>query len=184
MQRSLRSNTQINLIGFEQFQILGIKLPTSKDVLQVFFYNLRTLKMKIRDSSSLAVREAILFWNKAGIPIKQEYHCIEKLEKIYNEWRSICKNSSRKTEKQKKLEDDFVKKVNLLFDIAHSNAMKMMGKDGQTFLANQRSEKREGGLAGVDQKAMQKEKRRNDRIGKETERKRRHYENEALAQQG
>lgn len=49
---------------------------------------------------------------------------------------------------------------------------------------NQRSEKREGGLAGVDRKAMQKEKRRNDRIEKETQRKRRHYENELLAQQG
>lgn len=130
------------------------------------------------------MREAILFWNKAGIPIKQEYHCVEKLEKIYNEWRGICKHSSRQSEKQNKKEEEFVKKVNQLFDIAHSNAMNMMPKDGQTFLANQRSEKREGGLAGVDIKAMQKEKRRNDRIEKETERKRRHYENETLAQQG
>lgn len=77
-----------------------------------------------------------------------------------------------------------MKKLNQLFDIAHSNAMNMMTKDGQTFLANQRSEKREGGLAGVNKKAMQKEKRRNNRIGKETERKRRHYENERLPQQG
>lgn len=53
MQRSLRSNTQINLIGFEQFQILGTKLPTSKDVLQVFFYNSRTLKMKLHESATL-----------------------------------------------------------------------------------------------------------------------------------
>lgn len=91
MSRSLRSNTQINLIGFEQFQILITKLPTIEEVLQVCFYNLRTLKMKIRECATLAVREAILFCNQAGIPIKQEYHCIEKLEKIYNEWRGVCK---------------------------------------------------------------------------------------------
>lgn len=184
MQRSLRSNTQINLIGFEQFQILGTKLPTNKDVLQVFFYNMRTLKMKLRESSTLAVREAIIFWNKAGIPIKEEHRCIEKLEKMYNEWRGVCKNSNRQSDKQTKLEEEFIKKINQLFDIAHSNAMKTMSKDGQMFLMNQRSEKREGGLAGVDRKAMQKEKRRNDRIEKETQRKRRHYENELLAQQG
>lgn len=184
MQRNLRSNTQINLIGFEEFQILGTKLPTNKEVLQVFFYNVRTLKMTIRESATLAVREAILFWDKARIPIKKEPHCVEKLENIYNEWRGICKNSSRRTENQKEKEEKFVKKVNQLFDIAHANAMNMMSKDGQMFLTNQRSEKREGGLAGVDKKAMQKEKRRSDRIEKETERKRRHYENEMLAQQG
>lgn len=131
MQRSLRSNTQINLIGFEQFQILGTKLPTNKDVLQVFFYNMRTLKMKLRESSTLAVREAIIFWNKAGIPIKEEHRCIEKLEKMYNEWRGVCKNSNRQSDKQTKLEEEFIKKINQLFDIAHSNAMKTMSKDGK-----------------------------------------------------
>lgn len=184
MQRSLRSDTKIIIIGFEQFQMLGTKLPTSKEVLQVFFYNLRTLKMKLRESSTLAVREAILFWNKAGIPTRQEPHCIEKLEKIYNEWRGVCKNLHRQNEHQKKVEEEFLKNINQLFDIAHSNAMNMISKDGQTFLINQRSENRVGGLAGVDRKAMQKAKRRNDRIEKETERKRRHYENETLAQQG
>lgn len=38
MERNLRSSSRIPLIGFEESQILGSKLPTVKQVLQVFFY--------------------------------------------------------------------------------------------------------------------------------------------------
>lgn len=39
MARILRSESEIYLIGYEEFQILGCKLPTNRHVLQVFFYN-------------------------------------------------------------------------------------------------------------------------------------------------
>lgn len=184
MERNLRSNTQIDFIGFEQYQILGSKLPTCKEVLQVFFHNTRTLKLTVQVASNLAVDEAILFWEKAKIPIKEKHRCAEKLKKLYEEWRNIKKNSSRKTESQKKKESEFETKINRLFDIAHSNADKMLSKEGQMFLHNQRSDKREGGLGGVDRKAVQKEQRRCDRIDKETERKRRYEESEMLKHKG
>lgn len=186
MERDLRSNTQIHLIGFEKSQILGSKLPTNKEVLQLFFYHVRTQAMSIHRSATLATREAILFWEKANIPTKKEQHCIDKLKKLYDQWRKIEKSSTRsrnKTKVHQKNESDFEKKINHIFDIAHSNVNKMISKEGQIFLQQQRSENR-GSLVGVDKKAMQKEQRKNDRIEKESERKRRYDESQMLSREG
>lgn len=186
MERNLRSNTEIYLIGFEKSQILGSKLPTIKEVLQLFFYHVRTQNTSIRQSASLATREAILFWEKAKIPTRKEQHCIDKLLKLYEEWRIVQKSSKsrNKTEVHRKNESDFETKLNHIFDIAHSNANKKISKEGQIFLENQRSEKRVGSLAGIDKKAMQKEQRKNDRIDAKREKKRRYEESKMLSQQG
>lgn len=185
MVRSLRSDTRISFVGFEQSQILGSKLPTNKDVLQLFFYHVRTQGMSIRQSATLAAREAILFWDKAKIPTRKEQHCVDKLEKLYNEWRNLEKTSSKsrkETEVHRKKETDFIEKINQIFDIAQANANKMISKEGQIFLQNRRNEKRVGSLAGIDRKMMQKERRKNDRI--ETDRERRYDESKMLSQEG
>lgn len=187
MERNLRSSSRIPLIGFEESQILGSKLPTIKQVLQVFFYYYNSTGNNIRGSATSATRQAIVFWEKAKISIRKEQHCIEKLEKLFGEWRLITKNSSRESEAQRKKEAEFEAKICKLFDIAHSDAMTMLPEDGQLFLTNQRSDNREGGLAGVEKKLMQreaavenklmqKEQRKADRIDVENVRKRRYLE--------
>ena len=35
-----------------------------------FFFNLREVKVSVRESAPLAVREVIIFWNKARIPTR------------------------------------------------------------------------------------------------------------------
>lgn len=174
MEHKLRSKTEIFLVGFETYQILGSKLPTLKQVLQLFFHHCRTLKMNQRESATLVIQEVFIFWEKAKIPIRKQQHCIDKLLNLYEEWQRLAKNKSRKTDAQRKNQHEFEKRMVSLFDISHSNAMNMMPKDGQLFLQGQRSEKREGCLAGLDRKTMQKEQRVVDRIEKEIERKRRH----------
>lgn len=174
MAPSLRSNSEIYLIGFERFQILGSKLPTNRDVLQVYFHNRRTLKLNERESFKLAVKEASIFWEKARVPICKEQRQIEKLEKIHQRWLSLSKTKKRDNKKHQANEESFKKELNQLFDIAHGDAMNMMDDEGKKFLQKQRDEKREGCILGVDQKAMRKEKRRQDRLDAETERKRRY----------
>jgi len=49
------------LIGSPSTQILGSKLPSIGQVLSVFFYNVRTVKLNTRESASLAVRECNIF---------------------------------------------------------------------------------------------------------------------------
>lgn len=91
MAATLRSDNQIYLIGTINSSILGSKLPSNKQVLSVFFYNLRLLKLKARESASLTIREASVFWEKARIPIRQNQNCIQKLLQMYKKWQNLQK---------------------------------------------------------------------------------------------
>jgi len=121
----IRNN--VYLLGNECSQITGGKLPSIKQALLVFFYNLRVVKLNIRKSARLAVREIVIFWEKARIPVQDIQHCISKLEKLYHEWRTVQKNSTKRTECQIKKEVVFTSKSDDLFDIAHANALNMLG---------------------------------------------------------
>lgn len=173
MDYCLRSKSEIYLIGFEEYQILGCKLPSNLQILSVFFHNHRTIKLDVRKSAQLAVQEVIIFWDKAKIPCRKEQHCVEKLLKLYNEWQSLSKNRSRKSNTQLNNEKEFQDKLSYLFDIAHANAMDTLDENGKQFLMSQRSKERVGHLGGVDKKRMQKDQRKSDRMEKSIERKRR-----------
>lgn len=60
----IRNN--VYLLGNECSQITSGKLPSIKQALLVFFYNLRVVKLNIRESSRLAV---LIFWEKARIHV-------------------------------------------------------------------------------------------------------------------
>lgn len=80
MERNLRSNTEIYLIGFEKSQILGSKLPTNKEVLQLFFYHVRTQNTSIRQSATLATRACQLLEQEIGrtlLPFACRHHIFE-----------------------------------------------------------------------------------------------------------
>lgn len=127
----------------------------------------------IHESAKQATLQAIAFWEKAKIPIRREQHCIEKLKKLFDEWRLITRNSSRDSQLQRKKEKEFETKISKLFDIAHGNALDMMQENGRLFLTNQRSDERQGCLAGVDKKLMEKDKRKANRIAAENDRRER-----------
>ena len=118
---------KVFLLGNECSQITGRKLPSIKQALLVVFYNLQVVKMNIRESARLTVREIEIFWEKARIPVQEIQHCIYKLEKLYYEWRTVQKNSTKRTECQIKKEVVFTSKLDDLFDIAHANALNMLG---------------------------------------------------------
>lgn len=67
----LRSTSEIYLVGYEEFQVLGCKLPSIRQTLQVFFYNHRSVKLNIRQSATLTIQEISIFWDKAKIPIRK-----------------------------------------------------------------------------------------------------------------
>lgn len=48
----LRDQTKIYLIGDDSNQIIGSKLPSNMQVLKVLFYNLRKVKLQVRQSCS------------------------------------------------------------------------------------------------------------------------------------
>lgn len=133
----LRNN--IYLIERETNQILGSKLPSNKQVIQVLFYNMRCVKLSLRESARLVISEVVIFWQKARIPFREPQHCIAKLEALYNEWRMLQKHSKRRNETQEQKEHNFKEKLDDLFDIAHANALEIIKiEEDRQFLISQR----------------------------------------------
>lgn len=170
MSRKLRADEQIFLIGSPSTQILGSKLPSVGQVLSVFFYNVRTVKLNTRESASLAVRECNIFWEKARIPVRAVQLCITKLLNVYEEWRALQKNSQKVGDSFKLKETEFINKLNNLFDIAHVNALNIMKiENDKQFLINQRLPGRIGCLVGVDKKLLEHENKAKKRKCSEIE---------------
>jgi hypothetical protein len=93
---TLRKDTFVFLIGNYVPQIIGNKLPSIHQVLKVLFFNMGEVMLDLRDSASLIIKEKLIFWNKARIPKREPQRCIENLEALFNEWRSIKKKMRRK----------------------------------------------------------------------------------------
>ena len=166
-----RADCNIALVGSTNHQILGSKLPSKKQVLQVLFYNLRFVKLNLRDSARLVLDEVFLFWRKARIPTQIESRCIEKVEKLYKEWRNLQKTSSKSVAQLQK-EAKFVEDLDDLFDVAHGNALEMIKiEEDRKFLLLQKRKGRPGVMMGCDMNLHQKEKRKAVRTLKEENRK-------------
>ena len=96
----LRHN--IYLLGDIDLQICGNKLPSKKQVLKVLFYNLREVKLSLRESADLVLREMQIFWAKARLFIQHNSRCTDKVIQLYEKWRNLLKHKSRDlTEKEK-----------------------------------------------------------------------------------
>lgn len=142
----LRQN--IYLIGDVDIQILGNKLSSKLQVLKVFFYHLRILKTKIRESATKTINEVKVFWKKVQLPIQRDDHCIEKLLKLYNDYQYLQKNKSKKFNEAR--EQEFVSTLKNLFDIASANVEKLVDANKYNFLVNQREDGRVGYIADVE----------------------------------
>lgn len=173
----LRKDFYVSIVGYISNQIVGAKLPSNQQVLSVFFYNVRVVNLTTKESAALVIQEVSIFWQKARIPTKRTDHCIDKLLKLYDEWKGLQKNLTRTAGKEKEKRDLFVEKMDDLFDIAHSDALgQMKNEEDKKFLMLQRQKGRPGSMIGVDQKLKYKEERALKRSAMETARKKRTYE--------
>lgn len=142
---------KLYLIDHDESQIIGAKLPSNGQVLRVLFYNLHKVKLNLRSSAHLAVKEVEIMWNKARVPIKGTDKNIIKVEALYKEWKKLLKSSKRHSSLQEKREKEFTDKLDDLFDIAHANALeKMKIEEDKLFLINQRKKGRPGSMGGAD----------------------------------
>lgn len=129
MSVKLRNDNNIFLIGYMETQILGSKLPSLRQILQVFFFNVRTVKLNVQSSANLVVRECMIFWENTRIPTRAIQHCVIKLIKMYNNWRDVQKSFTKIGEIYRKKENEFVTLLDSLYDIAHLDALKLMKND-------------------------------------------------------
>ncbi|XP_073435251.1 uncharacterized protein [Dendrobates tinctorius] len=153
-----RNKDKLFLVGYPIHQITGCKLPSNRQVLCALFYNLRTVKLTVRESAKLTIREVFIFWGKARIPTKHEQDAITKLEKLHAEWRSLQKDRKKTSETAKNKFKQFVEKLNDLFDIAQQDALALLKlEEDKAFLVKQRQKGRPGSMAGVDLKLSRAE---------------------------
>lgn len=88
---------KIYLINNHSNKISGSKLPSNLQVLKTLFFNIRVVNLNLCESARLIVREVLVFWEKARIPVRLEKHCISKVESLYDEWRTLHKHAARNT---------------------------------------------------------------------------------------
>ena len=90
------------LVGRPIPEILGSKLPSNREALQLVSYlrgtpGLETYR-QVRESSYRAIEEILKFWQCARIPTQRKDHAVEHLEELHELYVSLKKNKHRSNE--------------------------------------------------------------------------------------
>ncbi|ESO02818.1 hypothetical protein HELRODRAFT_174241 [Helobdella robusta] len=171
-----RSMTNIWLIGQLQSELPVNVLPTTGDVLRMFFCYHQVEKKTVPESAKLSSDKVMDMWNKARIPTTYHTHVVEKVKSVVDDYKLIKKNKNRQSEAQRAREKEFEEKEHMLFDIAHQHAMQLIRiQEDIEFLEDQRGSRRMQ-MSGIDKDLTKKEERTEQRKCKEEERKEREQE--------
>ena len=171
MAASTRSKSALWLLGSEDTEITGTKLPSKKQVLCVLLHHHKTLKKALHASAIAVIKEVLLFWNKARIPVRPEHHAVKQLEALHDKWQKLKKNAKRTSETQQAKLQAFVDQLGDLFDIAHQDALILVkNPEDREFLVAQREKGRRGHMGSADMALNLKEKRRKQRQNEEYKR--------------
>ncbi|ESO05801.1 hypothetical protein HELRODRAFT_171475 [Helobdella robusta] len=171
-----RSMTNIWLIGQLQSELPVNVLPTTGDVLRMFFYYHQVEKKTVPESAKLSSDKVMDMWNKARIPTTYHTHVVEKVKSVVDDYKLIKKNKNRQSEAQRAREKESEEKEHMLFDIAHQHAMQLIRiQEDIEFLEDQRGSRRMQ-MSGIDKDLTKKEERIEQRKCKEEERKEREQE--------
>lgn len=167
---------QIEMVGQTSHQISGAKLPSNRQVLQVFFYNMRFVQQDANASAKLALKAVLIFWEQARIPVRDVYRCSDQILKLYKQWTTIkkripSKRSPAQIESAKKFQDS----LDDLFDISPEDVFSRIRiEEDKQFLIKQKQKGRPGCMAGVDMKLFAREFRSFQRQKNEQSRKRKY----------
>lgn len=84
-------------------------------------------------------RECIIYWEKARIPIKSLPNYVKKLVTLYQIWRDLHKNANSHKGVFAQHRQEFVTQLDILFDIAHADALQLMKiNEDRMFMQRQR----------------------------------------------
>lgn len=154
-----RSKTDVWLVGQTLPALLQTKLPSIKEVLQLFFYHKIERKQTVSASAEFTALEVLAVWEKASIPTRKKQHVKEKILKYFNQWQSLKKNKENKKKRSESMQDkEKTWQITLeeLFDIAHANALETMKiEEDKKFLLAQR-QNRSGKIGTLDKRHAKK----------------------------
>ena len=146
-----RGNTNLYLLGKYVPEILGTKLPSCHQALGHFLHLHKVEKHTVADAGRDTIKAVSALWVKAGIPVRQPQHSIQKLQSVFYEWKGLQKHKTRTTQGHKQKEDAFTSCLDDLFDIAHGNALSIITiPEDKAFLLSQRQKGRPGSIGSLD----------------------------------
>jgi len=83
----------------------------------------------VHESAKETVRKVAEVWDKTKIPRVHEVRCVQRLEKVYNEWRNIRKHEKDSpSEKRTMRKEAFKETLDKVFDLSKQNAIDLMEK--------------------------------------------------------
>lgn len=174
------SKRKIDLVGNVCHQITGCQLPSNRQVLQLFFYNIRFVNVKpnAKTGAKLTIDAVLIFWRQARIPTRRIDECIKKLLDLYEKWNFVQKSiPSKRTGMTKQSENEIVESLDDLFDISSADALNCIKiESDRKFLVLQKMKGRPGCMGGVDMTTHHREIRAVERREKEEARKKAHDE--------
>lgn len=119
------------------------KLPTVKEVMSVFFYQLKVLKCSIKQSAKNATDQVIELWKNNQIPTSGSTNVIQKILRYHNRWLKLQKSFVRKkSSAQNKNVIIFQNEIKALFDIVDHKSIKLLDNDIRELYSNQKSDTR------------------------------------------
>jgi len=118
-----RAKSYVHLIGDPLEHFDGRMLPTTREVLQVYYYHHKIEKKSQKDAVRTVVKEVCEVWSRARVPTAAERNIIPKLDSLLATYRNVCRNKGRQGLTQAANETEFETSINQLFDIAHHEAM-------------------------------------------------------------
>ena len=129
----------------------GTKLPSKKQVLCMLLYHHKALKEARHRSAIAVIKEILLFWYKARIPVRPEHHAVKQLEALHDKWQKLKKNVKRTSETQYAKIQAFVDQLGDPFDIAHQDALVLVkNPEDKQFLLVQREKGRHVHMGSAD----------------------------------
>ena len=84
MATGTRSNFNLHFVN-SFVEVTDSKLTSNRQVFG-YFLLLHLQKKMIRDSETETTQKALLFWNKANIPVQYKQDAIKKLEFMFHCW--------------------------------------------------------------------------------------------------
>ena len=112
-----RSERYVWLVGYPREKLSDGKLPSRKEVFQLFMHHKIMEKMTIREAASATANDVMKVFEAAGLKTKIKCHVMDKIEAIFKEWDKLKKNKTKRSETYRKKETDWQQNLQNLFDI-------------------------------------------------------------------
>lgn len=123
-----RAETHVWLVGQQLAELdllsCSSRLPTVGQTMRRLFYDLKTKKLSLSQSCSNAVDEVLYLWYISNTPTTQKRNAVSKLTALYKKHVDLCRNKTRRTDRQLELESEFCELMEKVFDVAHADCDK------------------------------------------------------------